>query len=497
MFSTCGLRPALALLISSRQAGLRAAVGAAHVDAEHQVEALHRRGRRRRQADGAGVVDQDVDAAEARHRLLHRGGHAGLVADVALQRQRLAAGGLDLGRGAEWIVPGSLGLGSVVLASDHDVGAVARGALGDGQADAAAGAGDEEGLALQVSSVRSPVEWASGGDVGGQRLAAGAVDRLAGVEAVARPWPRAERAVRCRHVRHVARASPPSAPAPRRGAARRRRPPSAAAAAAAGSGAPAAAARTPRARTPCALRSQLASARALLHGAVRGHLVDDVVDAGHAPRPRRPASARCALQQVQRLRRGQAGARDAAASARAPRSRGQRRAQLAGQRLVLRAPRRRRRPTNRRRSAAAAAARCPTSPCARARRLRAARGARARAHRLRHQQRAEHELQRERHGRCPASSELARSRACASGRRPGRPPSPRGCAAARRTARLRCGWSAGSASRCGARSSCLASRTAPGGRLLKRSATRRAWFTTSPAGSTALAMPHSTAARRR
>ena len=54
-----------------RQAGLRAEIGAAHVDAEHQVEALHRRCRRRREADGAGVVDQDVDAAEALDGLRH------------------------------------------------------------------------------------------------------------------------------------------------------------------------------------------------------------------------------------------------------------------------------------------------------------------------------------------------------------------------------------------------------------------------------------------
>jgi hypothetical protein len=116
MFSTCGLRPASALLISSGRQACVQQVGAAHVDAEHQVEALHRRGRRGRQADRAGVVDQDVDAAEALHRRLHRGGHGALVADVGLHRQRLAAGGLDLGR-ALYSVPGSLGLGSVVLAS--------------------------------------------------------------------------------------------------------------------------------------------------------------------------------------------------------------------------------------------------------------------------------------------------------------------------------------------------------------------------------------------
>ena len=85
----------LGALLQFFQAGLRAAVGATHVDAEHQVEALHRRRRRRRQADRAGVVDEDVDAAETRHARRHRRGHGVFVADVGGHRQRLAAGGLD------------------------------------------------------------------------------------------------------------------------------------------------------------------------------------------------------------------------------------------------------------------------------------------------------------------------------------------------------------------------------------------------------------------
>jgi hypothetical protein len=98
------------------------------------------------------------------------------------------------------------------------------------------------------------------------------------------------------------------------------------------------------------------------------------------------------------------------------------------------------------------------------------------------------QLDGQRHGLRTSSS-----RACASGRRPGRPPSPRGCAGAARTARPRCAMVARICSRCGPRSSAWRRCTAPGGSWLKRSATRRAWFTTSPAGSTALAMPQSTA----
>ena len=50
---------------------------------------------------------------------------------------------------AVWMVPSSLGCGSVGLGGDRDVGAVARRAQGDRQADAAAGAGDEQRLALE------------------------------------------------------------------------------------------------------------------------------------------------------------------------------------------------------------------------------------------------------------------------------------------------------------------------------------------------------------
>ena len=81
-----------------RQAGLRAEEAAARVDLLHQVEALHRRVQRAAQPDRAGVVDQDVDAAERVDRRRHRGAHRVLVADVALQRQAAPAGGFDLRR---------------------------------------------------------------------------------------------------------------------------------------------------------------------------------------------------------------------------------------------------------------------------------------------------------------------------------------------------------------------------------------------------------------
>ena len=129
-----------------RDAGLGGQEGPARIDLVHQVVALHVRRLGAGQADGRGVVDADVDAAELGRRLLHRLEHIGVVAHVDDQRQGVAAGFLDLlgGRidGAGQVLVRLGGLGG-----DGDIGPVAGGAQRDGQADAAAGAGDEEGLA--------------------------------------------------------------------------------------------------------------------------------------------------------------------------------------------------------------------------------------------------------------------------------------------------------------------------------------------------------------
>ena len=64
------------------QARLRAQERAAHVDAEHQVEALHGSCQRAGKANRTGIVDQDIDAPELRGRLLDRARDRGFVADV-------------------------------------------------------------------------------------------------------------------------------------------------------------------------------------------------------------------------------------------------------------------------------------------------------------------------------------------------------------------------------------------------------------------------------
>ena len=71
------------------QARLRAEKRAADVDAEHEVEALHRRFQRPGQADCARIVEKDVDAAELPDGCLDRRVYGRLVADVADDRQCL------------------------------------------------------------------------------------------------------------------------------------------------------------------------------------------------------------------------------------------------------------------------------------------------------------------------------------------------------------------------------------------------------------------------
>ena len=121
--------------------------GAARVDLVHQVEALHL-GRL------ASVVRLIALALLTRMSMppnvaavLSIAAFTRLlVAHVDWQRQRLAAGRLDLrGRGVDRARQLRMRLGG--LGRDRDVGAVARRAQRDGEPDAARGAGDEEGLA--------------------------------------------------------------------------------------------------------------------------------------------------------------------------------------------------------------------------------------------------------------------------------------------------------------------------------------------------------------
>ena len=75
---------------------LRANERAANVHLVHEVEALHRRVERASQRNGGGVVDEDVDAAEMRSRLLDSSLHLRFVANVHGDRQGASWRLLDL-----------------------------------------------------------------------------------------------------------------------------------------------------------------------------------------------------------------------------------------------------------------------------------------------------------------------------------------------------------------------------------------------------------------
>ncbi len=81
-------------------------------------------------------------AATARSNLL-------LDADVASERQRAPARRLDLGRCRRNRAL-ELGIGLLRLGHDRDVGAIARGALGDGEPDAAACPRHQQRLAFEA-----------------------------------------------------------------------------------------------------------------------------------------------------------------------------------------------------------------------------------------------------------------------------------------------------------------------------------------------------------
>ena len=90
----------------------------------------------------AGIVDEDVEPAELVDGLLDRALAEVLVADVAGDRDRLAA----------FLLDDLLGLRRIVMLAqieDGDVGALAREQGGDRAADAAVGAGDQRDLALR------------------------------------------------------------------------------------------------------------------------------------------------------------------------------------------------------------------------------------------------------------------------------------------------------------------------------------------------------------
>jgi len=108
-----------------------------------------------RPAGRGGVVDQDVDAVQLMDRRLDQGFDRGVVTGVDDQRHDAATGG-----GGQ--LQGRGGQGLQVSGGDHHVDAL----LGEGQgnrlADAAAGAGDQGALAVQLQIHGMSPGWAIG-----------------------------------------------------------------------------------------------------------------------------------------------------------------------------------------------------------------------------------------------------------------------------------------------------------------------------------------------
>ena len=90
-----------------------------------------------------------------RRRLRHGGLDLLVEANVARNGERLSARRLDL-RGGGVDRAGNFRVFGDALGGDDDIGAVARGAQRDGEADAAARAGDEEGFSGEGTGHRAP-----------------------------------------------------------------------------------------------------------------------------------------------------------------------------------------------------------------------------------------------------------------------------------------------------------------------------------------------------
>ena len=132
--------------LEMRDRQLRDDEGAARVDRVHEIEPLDVGMLHVGEVDGAGIVDENVDAAERCDRSLNRARNLLLVADVDGERQRAAARGLDLGRrGMDR--PRQLRVGQVGLGDHGNIGMVARRPARNRETDAARSAGDEQGLA--------------------------------------------------------------------------------------------------------------------------------------------------------------------------------------------------------------------------------------------------------------------------------------------------------------------------------------------------------------
>ena len=132
-----------------RQRVIAGDIGGAGVDLHHEVETLGRRLQDGLHPDGAGVVDQNVEAAEFGHGALDTVANGVFVADVGGDGERAPAEGAD-GIGGLMNAAGEALGGLFTFGGHGDIGAFLGEADGQSPADAAAGPGDHGHAAAQV-----------------------------------------------------------------------------------------------------------------------------------------------------------------------------------------------------------------------------------------------------------------------------------------------------------------------------------------------------------
>ena len=132
-----------------RQGVVAGDVGGADVDSHHQVEALRRSLEDGLRPDGAGVVDQNVEAAELGDGALDQVANGVLIADIGGDGEGAPARGADGVRGFVDAAGQSFG-GLLGLGCHYDIRAFLREADCERFADAATGAGDHGDAAGQV-----------------------------------------------------------------------------------------------------------------------------------------------------------------------------------------------------------------------------------------------------------------------------------------------------------------------------------------------------------
>ncbi len=143
-------------LLQVRQCELCAKVSAASVNLLHKIISLHFQRLDPAQVYSACVIDQNVDAAEFLKGLLDRRRDLLLETNVAGDWQSLAARRVDFRRRRE-NRSGEFCLGCRAFGGDRNIRSVAGGPQTNGEANAAARAGDEQRLARQRFAHNSPI----------------------------------------------------------------------------------------------------------------------------------------------------------------------------------------------------------------------------------------------------------------------------------------------------------------------------------------------------